>query len=234
MPEPLKTRKTSKAAQTRERIISAYLDLIPEKKWDKISVKDLCAKSDITRGTFYQYFNDIYDLMQHIQDTLIQELIQMYGAIPHKHPSVPMTSQIFEEKFNCMPPDELLCWFEFCKKNKKPMAVLLDPKNGDSYFVKKIKALIKDQINEMMDRDGMPHDGLRDHFLKIFIELHFLSARTWLDAKDGEFLSVNEIINLLNTMRVGANYLHYKQATVRDFNVPVKYSDADFNDESDL
>ena len=50
---------------------------------DKISVKDLCA-SRYYRGTFYQYFNDIYDLMQHIQDTLMQEMIQMYGAIPQK------------------------------------------------------------------------------------------------------------------------------------------------------
>ena len=224
MSEASKTRKTSKAAQTKERIINAYLELIPEKKWDKISVKDLCAKADITRGTFYQYFNDIYDLMQHIQDTLMQEMIQMYGAIPQNPQGTAMTAQLFDDKFNCMPPDQLICWFEFCKKNKKPMAVLLDPKNGDSYFVKKIKALLREQINEMMDRDGMPHDGLRDHFLRIFIELHFLSARTWLDAEDGDFLSVDDIINLLNTMRVGANYLHYKQATVQDFNIPVEYS----------
>lgn len=223
MSEASKTRKTSKAAQTRERIISAYLDLIPEKKWDKISVKDLCARSDITRGTFYQYFNDIYDLMQHIQDTLMQELIRMYGSIQQTPQGAPVTAQFFDERFNCQPPQELICWFEFCKKNKKPMAVLLDPKNGDSYFVKKIKALLHDQINDMMDRDGMPHDSLREHFLKIFIELHFLSARTWLDAEDGDFLSVDEIINLLNTMRVGANYLHYKQVTVSDFNVRVEY-----------
>lgn len=211
MSEQPKTRKTSKAAQTRERIITAYLELIPGKKWDKISVKDLCTKSDITRGTFYQYFNDIYDLMQHIQDTLMQEMVQMYGAIPQRPAGAPLTAQVFDERFNCNPPRELECWFEFCSKNKKPMAVLLDPKNGDSYFVKKMKALLLEQINDMMDRDGMPHDNLRDHFLKIFIELHFLSARTWLDAAEGDFLSVDEIINLLNTMRVGANYLHYKQ-----------------------
>ncbi len=227
MTEASKTRKTSKAIQTRERIIDAYLELIPEKKWDKISVKDLCAKSGITRGTFYQYFNDIYDLMQNIQDTLMQEMNRMYGAINSGHQSTPMTAQIFDEKFNCAPPDKLLCWFEFCRKYKKPMAVLLDPKNGDSYFVKKIKALLRDQINEMMDRDGMPRDSLREHFLKIFIELHFLSARTWLDDNSGEFLSVDEIINLLNTMRVGANYLHYKQSSVPDFTLKMKYSDQD-------
>ena len=57
------------------------------------------------------------------------------------------------------------------------MAVPPGPKNGDSYFVKKIKALLREQINEMMDHDGMPHDGLRDHFLRIFIEPSF-SLRT--------------------------------------------------------
>ena len=213
-------KKTTKASQTRERIVGAYLDLIPQKKWDKISVKDLCAHSGITRGTFYQYFNDIYDLMQHIQDSLMQEMTHMYGSLP-QHPHIPMNAQIFDEKFNCSPPEQLLCWFKCSHKNRKAMAVLLDPENGDSYFVKKIKTLLREQINEMMDHDGMPRDSLREHFLKIFIELHFLSVRTWLNTGTDDFLSVDAIINLLNTMRVGANYLHYKRAVQKDFDVQI-------------
>ena len=56
--------KTAKSEQTRKRIVHTFLSLIEEKKWDKITVKELCARSEITRGTFYQYYSDIYELME--------------------------------------------------------------------------------------------------------------------------------------------------------------------------
>jgi hypothetical protein len=62
-----------------------------------------------------------------------------------------------------------------------------------------------------MDRDGLPKDGLRTHFSKIFLELHLMAAQTWLEQGDDQFLSTDEIVNLLNTMRVGARYLSYRK-----------------------
>ncbi|MNO00570.1 hypothetical protein D3C81_2204900 [compost metagenome] len=76
-----------------------------------------------------------------------------------------------------------------------------------------------------MDEDGMPHDALRSHFVKILLELHFLSVCTWLEAEEGDFLSIKEIINLLNTMRVGANYLTYKRLVSSDFDTKMEIPD---------
>ena len=47
--------KKPKSEQTKQNIIDTYLKLIPSKCWDKITVKELCAQANITRGTFYQY-----------------------------------------------------------------------------------------------------------------------------------------------------------------------------------
>jgi hypothetical protein len=70
----------------------------------------------------------------------------------------------------------------------------------------------------MMDNDRMPQDPLRSHFLKIYIELHFLSVRTWLETEDDkQNLSLTDIVNLLNTMRVGSKYLTYQRLTSSDF-----------------
>ena len=66
--------KTAKSEQTRKRIVHTFLSLIEEKKWDKITVKELCARSEITRGTFYQYYSDIYELMEQIQETLLKDI----------------------------------------------------------------------------------------------------------------------------------------------------------------
>ncbi len=159
--------------------------------------------------------------MEQIENALIDDLTEKYHAIV-KHPKTFYPPERFEEKFDYSPPRFLNVWFEFCRNNRKAMAVLLDPQNGDTYFVKKLKGILKDYINTMMDDDGMPRDGLREYFVKIFMELHFLAARTWLTSEDDEFLSVHEIINLLNTMRVGANYLTYRRLTSEDFDMKMR------------
>jgi AcrR family transcriptional regulator len=61
-----------KSVQTRKRITAAFLDLISQRIWYKISVKEICASAKITRGTFYQHFDDIYDLMERIQSDLLK------------------------------------------------------------------------------------------------------------------------------------------------------------------
>ena len=65
----------------------------------------------------------------------------------------------------------------------------------------------------MMDNDGLPRDELRGYFVKTVAELHFLSARLWLESEGENALSADEVVNLLNTMRVGAGYLTYKRMT---------------------
>lgn len=208
--------KSPKSEQTKKKIINTYLDLIPTKKWDKISVKEICSNANITRGTFYQYYSDIYDLMEQIETTLLDDINRRYTeAKKEKHP--PYSIEMFEEKFDYSPPQMLTAWFKFCKKYKKEMAVLLDPKHGDTYFVKKLKTILALHINQMMNDDGLPQDALRSHFTKLFIEMHFLAARSWLESDSDNFLSTTDIINLLNTMRVGANYLHYRQYISPDF-----------------
>lgn len=219
------TNKILKSEKTKNRIMDEYLQLVSQSKWDKISVKEICSAAAITRGTFYQYFNDIYDLMEQIETPLLQEILRDYKTNA-KNTTTKFPLERFEEKFNYAPPKILLIWFDFCKKHKKKMAVLLG-QNGDPYFMSKLKTILKDQISLMMDNDGMPHDELRSHFSKIFMELHFLAARTWLESNEDSFLPVDSVINLLNTMRVGANYLTYRRLTSPDFDIKMHIPDED-------
>ncbi len=215
--------KTARSRQTKQNIIDTFLTLMTEKKWDKITVKELCQRSEITRGTFYLYFSDIYELMEQIQEHLLSEITREYKALKHELPaSYPIDS--FLERFDYQPPRMLVSWFDFCKKHRSAMCALLDPVCGDIYFEKKLKNILNQYINSMMDADGQPHDELRSYFVRIFTELHFLSARTWLSSKDQDFLSVEDIVNLLNTMRVGAAYLSYKQKTSSDFDSRIEFS----------
>jgi hypothetical protein len=98
------------------------------------------------------------------------------------------------------------------------MMALLHHKNGDPYFIKKLKNILRESIEIDMDRDGTAKDFLRSHFLTVFMEMHILSAQTWLESRDRQdYLSVEDIVNLLNTMRVGSVYLAYKSVTDPSF-----------------
>lgn len=210
--DKLSTNKMLKSQLTKSRIMDTYLDLMCYKNWDKISVKEICSSANITRGTFYQYFNDIYDLLEQIEEPLLSDLNEFYGENHYNKLSSPSILS-FEEDFDCTPPESLIFWLDFCKENKKSMKVLLSG-YGDPYFKTKIKKLLTDEINAMMDNDKMPADDLRSHFYKAFLELHFLVVNTWLDSCEDNLLSIDDIIHVINSMRIGASFVSYKNNKV--------------------
>ncbi|MFB0920406.1 MAG: TetR/AcrR family transcriptional regulator [Oscillospiraceae bacterium] len=54
----------------------SLLELIYEKPVNKITVKEICEKADINRATFYSHFNDVYDMLDQIEN-------ELYGTIKH-------------------------------------------------------------------------------------------------------------------------------------------------------
>jgi AcrR family transcriptional regulator len=198
----------SKSDQTKKRIMQTYIQLIKKTHWDKITVKEICSTCNLTRGTFYQYFNDIYDLLEQIETPLLKELNTKFLFLDENPSRLHIPLESIENCLDCAPPKSLTLWFDFCKKNKEEIRVLLSS-HGDPYFVTKLKSVLNKQIEHMMNSDYMPNDALRSHFKKAFLELHFLTVQTWLDKEEENFLSTDEILNILNTMRIGANYLSY-------------------------
>lgn len=201
--------KTAKSLQTQTRIMQEFLGLIAGQYWEKITVKQVCAAAGITRSTFYQYFSDIYDLMGQIEEQPLSELAAFYeDAGRTVRPAKPLT--VFDRDFDCSAPRALRFWFEYCGSHRDRMRVLLG-ENSDPYFIVKVRGILEQYVNHMMDGDGMPRDELRSHFTKAFVELHLMTARTWLSSTEESVLSVEEIIHVLGTMRIGANYMSFHE-----------------------
>ena len=51
---------------TKLMIRKSYAELLKEKSDKKITVKDLCEKADINRGTFYSHYKDVDDLQNQL------------------------------------------------------------------------------------------------------------------------------------------------------------------------
>lgn len=205
------SQKTNKSAQTKRHIVSSFLRLMDKKPWEKITVIEICRTAEITRGTFYQYFSDIYDLLEQLEESLLNDLKSRFDSLP-PYVGTRCRKEDFLTKYDPTPPPSFLVWFEFCRDHRDAVIALLDRKNGDPYFVKKLKTLLKSRIEEVMDADGAANDDLRAHFVSVFLDLHLLGTQSWLegDSSENDYLSVDDIVNILNTMRVGAHYLSWR------------------------
>ena len=66
--EDRRVRKTKKALR------ECLATLLAEKSIQSITVRELADKADVHRSTFYANFADIYDLFNHIEETLLSDL----------------------------------------------------------------------------------------------------------------------------------------------------------------
>lgn len=59
---------------TKNKIKMAFLDLYKEKNIEKISIKEITDAANIYRGTFYYYFDDIYFLLNELENDFFDEI----------------------------------------------------------------------------------------------------------------------------------------------------------------
>lgn len=67
--------------RTKNAIIDAFWQLLEEKPYNKITVKDIVDSCEINRNTFYYHFRDIPDLLENIVKHDADYLIQTYGKL---------------------------------------------------------------------------------------------------------------------------------------------------------
>ena len=63
------------ASITKNMISDAFIDLTKEKYIDKITVKDIVEKCNITRQTFYYHFQDIMDVIEWSMQQRMEEIL---------------------------------------------------------------------------------------------------------------------------------------------------------------
>lgn len=61
--------------KTQEKIEKAFLSLYKKQIFSSITVKEICKEANISRATFYTYYEDISSLLNEIEDTLYQDSI---------------------------------------------------------------------------------------------------------------------------------------------------------------
>lgn len=122
--------------KTKSQLRAGLTKLLKEKSIKEITVKELVNEVDINRSTFYLHYNDVYDLLNKIENELFEEFL--YVTEKHK-----------DEYTGNFDPSYLVDVFEVLAKNIDIVSVLLGP-HGDISFLNKIKHMISDKIIDNM------------------------------------------------------------------------------------
>ena len=69
-----KVTEDRRTRKTRAAIEKAFMELMVKKELNKITVKDITDLADTNRSTFYTHYEDIYDLLDTIEDRVLEEM----------------------------------------------------------------------------------------------------------------------------------------------------------------
>ena len=62
--------------KTRQNIFQAFIELREKYPLEKITVKELTERAQISKQTFYLHYRDMYDLSERIEQSMIQEMLK--------------------------------------------------------------------------------------------------------------------------------------------------------------
>ena len=68
----MENEKDRRVIKTKRSIQSSLVEMMKDTPYQEISVTNLCKRADIGRGTFYLHYNDIYEVVQELEDSLLE------------------------------------------------------------------------------------------------------------------------------------------------------------------
>ena len=87
------------AIRSRRFIRQAFMELLKEKKFEKITVTDIVNRADINRSTFYAHYTDVRGLVEEIQSEFVERAMAVVKEMDFRdllHSPVPFLQKLIE------------------------------------------------------------------------------------------------------------------------------------------
>lgn len=172
-------------AKTKQALATAFCNLYMEKSIDKITISAITERAGYNRCTFYQYFTDVYDLLEFVESDLLDTMKSSWQSDNNTlfYPDLHKLLELFEDKE---------CYLK---------AVFGD--YGNSHFLERLKQELPfDKLQKSFSQDG--------NIVPYLIEFHIATSlslfRVWL--KNGKDISADELFGLIHNLYTkGISYL---------------------------
>lgn len=166
------------AQRTKKWIRRAFTELIAEKKSiDKITVGELAERADITKTTFYYHYDDLYAVVEEIENELTDNLTETLKQIASANP--------------CDYPKYIEKMLAFIKENEDSYRLVVNASEM-TYFSDKLKSVFSKEIVAMANVFGFSQD-----YEKRAVQVYFLvsaCADTVIRYLKGELTSSIDLV----------------------------------------
>lgn len=158
--------------KTRNAIFEAFISLLSERSYERITVEQIIGKADVGRATFYAHF----ETKEFLLTALCEELFA------HVFPESAETEN-HSHIFDCDAPDSVfLHLFQHVQKNDNHILDLLSSQNNELFlrcFKDNLKRLVESQLHLFESRKApeLPETFWIDHIASSFVE----SVRWWIE-----------------------------------------------------
>ncbi|MCH3963396.1 MAG: TetR/AcrR family transcriptional regulator [Clostridium sp.] len=150
------TKKSTKGA---ERTLSAFSDkmfeLLTAKPFEEITVNELCEKSNYPRATFYNYFDDKYDLLNYCWYTIGRQIhLEQYAELDPKE----CLYIIFNRAY------------DFASTYLKNIQCILKFNSTESFLLNHFRGYLSTKMREIFrqssckDHYEIPYEIIADHY----------------------------------------------------------------------
>ncbi|CAK6481359.1 hypothetical protein BFRIPC_00021 (plasmid) [Peribacillus frigoritolerans] len=187
--------------RTKNAIKNALVELIEEKGFEAITVKDITKIANINRGTFYTHYQDKFDLMAKCQEEITQE---MSSIAKQKFPDV--IAEIGTNSSSTAPFTLAVSIFEFLNENSRFMKAVLSQK-GDLSFQIKLKdfmwkTLFENDKNSLINECDLLVPG--QYLASYMASAHIGVIQQWLNS--GRKETPQEMAHILSTIAVNGPF----------------------------
>lgn len=121
-------RQDRRVRRTQKLLKESLLELMDQKEFKNISIKDITELADLNRGTFYLHYTDTYSLLQEMESEVLKDF-----------------QEIVSDRCNAFEKDSLLHVInpiiEYIEKNKKICKTFFE-NNASNDFVNRFHQLI--------------------------------------------------------------------------------------------
>ena len=150
---------------TRAALVEAFCGFYRERPVERITVKEVAAKAGYSRATYYKYFPDNYELLEHVEDALADEVVARVGQVAPANAEPSMFVEAFAQ---------------VVESNHTYVSVLAGPM-GAAHFATRLKNCA---VPLLMAALGVPENDMRARMALEFYVTGLVSVLgSWLAGK---------------------------------------------------
>ena len=186
-------RSESKYFSTAARMDEALLELLEQKDFAYITVKELCARAGVNRSTFYLHYETLADLLaesaQHIIDRFVAAMPHDTQEFLRKLPERPV------EELYLITPEYLVPYLTYVKEHRRVFRTTVEQASAlrmtDAY-----EALSRHVFLPILNRFGVSAAD-REYLMAFYISGLMAIINRWLQADCQD--SIEHIISVMQT-----------------------------------